>query len=189
VVRKSLKSIHASIIDYNKNGDITKVSSHSENLKKLGWNYSTGNLPAAYLTGLLLGKKAKGRPPYPDVWHTIGGGVEDYSRALSLIKKKKYDDPYLHSELQRELKEEAGISVKNIKNICPRFRKNPRQDIAQKNGKDVLHIFLEYFCELDKGEAVPGSDIVELKWVEKKDLKNVQLTKPSMEMYKELRWM
>src|SRR3989338_277980 len=59
VVRKSLKSIQASIVDYNKNRDIAKASSHSENLKKFGWNYGTGNIPAAYLTGFLLGKKAR----------------------------------------------------------------------------------------------------------------------------------
>ena len=138
---------------------------------------------------ILLGKKAKGVPPYPDVWHTIGGGVEDYDKALKLVENLQYDDPYLHSELQRELMEEARIKVKNIKNICPNFRKNPRQDIAKnKHGAQVLHIFLEYLCELDSGEPIAGSDIAELMWARKEDLKNIQLTKPSKEMYKELGW-
>ena len=59
VVRKSLKNIQASIVEYNKKGDIVRVASHSQNLKKLGWEYNTGNIPAAYLVGYLLGKKAK----------------------------------------------------------------------------------------------------------------------------------
>ncbi|MBI2208686.1 50S ribosomal protein L18 [Candidatus Woesearchaeota archaeon] len=59
VVRKSLKNIQASIVEYNKKGDIVRVASHSQNLKKFGWNYNTGNIPAAYLVGYLLGKKAK----------------------------------------------------------------------------------------------------------------------------------
>lgn len=59
VVRKSLKNILASIVEYNKKGDIVRVASHSQNLKKFGWDYNTGNIPAAYLVGYLLGKKAK----------------------------------------------------------------------------------------------------------------------------------
>lgn len=59
VVRKSLKNIQANIVEYDKKGDIVKVSYHSSNLKKLGWNYGTGNLPAAYLVGFMLGAKAK----------------------------------------------------------------------------------------------------------------------------------
>lgn len=60
VVRKSLKNIQACIIMYDKKGDIAKVSSYSGNLKKFGWTYNTGNVPAAYLVGFLLGKKAEG---------------------------------------------------------------------------------------------------------------------------------
>ena len=59
VIRKSLKSIQASIVEYNKKGDVVKLSFHSQNLKKFGWNYNTGNIPAAYLVGFLLGKRAK----------------------------------------------------------------------------------------------------------------------------------
>lgn len=59
VVRRSLKNIQAAIVEYNKKGDVVKASAHSANLKKFGWVYGTGNLPAAYLVGFLLGKQAK----------------------------------------------------------------------------------------------------------------------------------
>ena len=59
VVRKSLKNVQAAIVGYNKKGDVVKVSSHSSNLKKFGWVYGAGNLPAAYLVGFLLGKHAR----------------------------------------------------------------------------------------------------------------------------------
>ena len=59
VVRKSLKSVQASIVQYDKKGDIVKVSSHSSSLKKYGWPYSAKNLPASYLVGFLLGKMAR----------------------------------------------------------------------------------------------------------------------------------
>lgn len=138
---------------------------------------------------ILLGKKTKGQPPYPDVWHTLGGGVKDLEKATKLLKEKKYDDPYFHEELKRELKEEASISVKKIKNICPDFKKQPREGITKnKHGVDTHYIFLEYICEYDKGDAKHGDDIAELKWVSKDQLKNVPLTKPSQEMYSEMGW-
>src|SRR3989338_3385504 len=59
VARKSLAGIQAAIIEYHKEGDMTKAAAHSSQLRKIGWKYGTGNLPAAYLVGFLLGKKAK----------------------------------------------------------------------------------------------------------------------------------
>ena len=58
VVRKSLKYIRAQIVEFDKKGDKTLVSAFSKELKKLGWKYACDNLPAAYLTGLLIGKRA-----------------------------------------------------------------------------------------------------------------------------------
>jgi large subunit ribosomal protein L18 len=41
-------------------GDVVLASAHSKELvKKYGWKAATGNVPAAYLTGLLCGLKAK----------------------------------------------------------------------------------------------------------------------------------
>lgn len=37
------------------------ASAHSSELKELGWKAACGNMPAAYLTGLLIGKKAKAK--------------------------------------------------------------------------------------------------------------------------------
>lgn len=58
VVRKSLKYIRAQIIQFDKVGDKILVAASSEELKKLGWKFACDNLPSAYLTGLLIGKKA-----------------------------------------------------------------------------------------------------------------------------------
>lgn len=58
VVRKSLKFIRAQVIEFSKEGDKTLVAASSQELKKLGWKFAFDNLPSAYLTGLLVGKKA-----------------------------------------------------------------------------------------------------------------------------------
>ncbi len=58
VVRKSLNYITAQIIQFDKKGDKTLAGVASRQLKKMGWKFACDNLPAAYLTGLLIGKKA-----------------------------------------------------------------------------------------------------------------------------------
>jgi large subunit ribosomal protein L18 len=58
VIRKSLSNISIQFINFNPEGDQTVAQASSTELKKLGWT-RCGNIPAAYLTGLLAGKRAK----------------------------------------------------------------------------------------------------------------------------------
>ena len=59
VVRKSLRYITAQVIEFTPKGDKTLVSATSKELKKLGWKFAMDNLPAAYLTGMIIAKKCK----------------------------------------------------------------------------------------------------------------------------------
>ncbi|MAG52938.1 MAG: 50S ribosomal protein L18 [Nanoarchaeota archaeon] len=61
VVRKSSKNILLQIVKYEPNGDKVLISVHSNSLKKYGWNLNKGNVPTAYLSGLLCGKLAKNK--------------------------------------------------------------------------------------------------------------------------------
>lgn len=59
VVRSSLRNITTQLIKAEVDGDKVIVSACSSELKKnYGWQSDCGNLPAAYLTGLLCGNKA-----------------------------------------------------------------------------------------------------------------------------------
>ncbi len=58
VVRKSLNNIYVSVVRYDPKGDKVLIMVSSDSLSKLGWKGGTGNLPSAYLTGLLAGKKS-----------------------------------------------------------------------------------------------------------------------------------
>jgi len=58
VVRKSLKYIYVSIVQFDMKGDKTIATASSRELKKHGWTAATDNLPAAYLTGMIAAKKA-----------------------------------------------------------------------------------------------------------------------------------
>ncbi len=61
VARNTSKNVVAQIIVAKPHGDEVLVTAHSRELRKYGWVAPTGNIPAAYLTGLLCGLKAKAR--------------------------------------------------------------------------------------------------------------------------------
>ena len=58
VARKSNNHTRAQLIVTGGNGDETVASATSSELSEFGWEAPTGNLPAAYLTGYLAGKRA-----------------------------------------------------------------------------------------------------------------------------------
>jgi large subunit ribosomal protein L18 len=57
VVRRSLKYLTASVVEFSEKGDRTLATVSSKELKKMNWKFAADNLPASYLTGLMLGKK------------------------------------------------------------------------------------------------------------------------------------
>ncbi|QLH75338.1 MAG: 50S ribosomal protein L18 [Methanomassiliicoccales archaeon] len=59
VVRISLRNVSVQIVDYDPKGDRVLATAHSRELVEKGWDKACGNLPAAYLTGYLAGKRAK----------------------------------------------------------------------------------------------------------------------------------
>ncbi|MEM2093692.1 MAG: 50S ribosomal protein L18 [Candidatus Bathyarchaeia archaeon] len=58
VVRPSIRNLMAQLIEARPEGDRVLVACNSNDLKAYGWQGPTGNVPAAYLTGYLIGKKA-----------------------------------------------------------------------------------------------------------------------------------
>jgi large subunit ribosomal protein L18 len=61
VPRGTVKNYAVQIIVAKPQGDEVLAAAHSRELKKYGWKAPTGNIPAAYLTGLLCGLKAKAK--------------------------------------------------------------------------------------------------------------------------------
>lgn len=58
VVRKSNRHIRTELMVLDAKGDKTLAAASTLELKGFGWNGATNNLPAGYLVGLLIGKKA-----------------------------------------------------------------------------------------------------------------------------------
>jgi large subunit ribosomal protein L18 len=61
VTRSTVKNVIAQIIVAKPHGDEVLAAVNSSELRKYGWKAPTGNVPAAYLTGLLCGLKAKAK--------------------------------------------------------------------------------------------------------------------------------
>ncbi len=139
---------------------------------------------------IALGKKAQGRPPYPDAWHLPGGGVEDAALAASLFRRGDYDNDYFHQEVRREIREELGIEVKSVRCLVPQFLDEPLEDkTPNKQGEMTHYYFLGYLCDYASGELAAADDLEVAHWVKKSELSSYSLTPPSQVVFRELGWL
>lgn len=102
VIRKSLSNISIQFINFDSKGDKTIASAFSTELRKLSWN-RTGNVPAAYLTGLLAGKRARDKK------------IEEAVLDLGLQSSTK--GSRLYAALKGVL--DSGINVPHKESILP----------------------------------------------------------------------
>lgn len=61
VIRRTNKNIIAQFVNFDVKGDKVVFQANSHELIKKGWPFSRKNIPAAYLTGYMLGRKAEGK--------------------------------------------------------------------------------------------------------------------------------
>lgn len=132
VVRRSLKYITAQITESGKKGDKIIATATSKELKKLGWNFACDNLPAAYLTGLLIGKKSldkkfNGAVLNSGLYPSVKG-----SRVYAVVKGAK--DAGLNISIDEEIfpSEDRikGEHIKKFNNITSEFEKAKQKIIG-----------------------------------------------------------
>jgi len=117
---------------------------------------------------LLLGQKPKDVGPYPNTWHLLGGGI-------------KLGEESIIDALKREIMEEACIEIFDIERIPFDEDYEPN-----KHGEMTHYIFLVYRAKARTDKVIPADDIHELRWFDKKELKKIALTRPSIKLFKEL---
>lgn len=104
VIRKSLKNITSQLVEYDINGDRIVLGASSKELeKKFNWQFNRDNMPAAYLTGLLLGIKANKK------------GIKKAILDLGLNKSVKGGKVY--ALLKGAL--DAGLEIPHSKDVLP----------------------------------------------------------------------
>ena len=102
-VRKSLKHIRLQVLEAKIEGDHVLAAASSEELKKFGWLPPCGNIPAAYLTGLICGFRAKAK------------GIEEMVLDIGLHKPTKGSRVF--AALKGVL--EAGIRINHDEELLP----------------------------------------------------------------------
>ena len=123
VVRRGSRKITAQIIEYGEKGDTVRCCAVSDELKKMGWGYNPGNVSSAYLTGLLIGKKA------------IKNGINEAILDIGLYTPKKGSK--IFSVLKGAV--DAGLSIPYSADKLPdekRFRGEHIADYANKINDD-----------------------------------------------------
>lgn len=83
IIRRSLKNIIIQTAEYQDKGDKVSITIKSTDLKKHGWDLPTGNVPSAYLTGLLFAKTSKLKKGVIDIGF---GRITKNSRFSAAIK-------------------------------------------------------------------------------------------------------
>ena len=116
VVRTSNKHTKTHLSFYKEEGDENKCFTSTEELEDLGWENHTGNLPAAYLAGYLLGVKAEESEAILDI------GLQEYkqgNRVFAAVKGMKdagLDVPAGEDALPQE-ERLHGEHIKGMKDI------------------------------------------------------------------------
>jgi len=134
------------VIEYHADGDKILSSANSLELKKLGWDFNTGNVPAAYLTGLLLAKKAKDKK-IPEVIVDIGLNTPTKGSRIFAALKGAIDN---------------GINTPHSENMFPNEKRITGELIKDYLGsKDKLksHQFSKYL----KNKSDIGKKFKEIK--------------------------
>ncbi len=82
----SNKNVYVQVIKPEMGGDKVLASASSKDLVKMGWKFGCKSLPAAYLVGLIIGKKAKNAGIKEAILYT---GVKKFisgSRVAAVVK-------------------------------------------------------------------------------------------------------
>lgn len=115
IVRSSLANMYLQVAEALLVGDKILASANSKNLASFGWRAPDGNIPAAYLTGYLLGKKA------------VSSGLGKTILDMGLVSTTK------GSRVFAALKgaSDAGLSVSHDKSILPPKERVEGEHIAE----------------------------------------------------------
>lgn len=154
VVRRSTKGIRVQIVSFNDKGDTVLIEETSKSLKKHGWTGHTGNITAAYLTGLMAGMKARK--------NGVNDAVLDIGLQMSVKGSSIYaaaagvKDAGIEIPLGKEvMPDEKKISGKHISDYASKLKKDDQAKYKRqfsayiKNGTEPEKI-TENFAEIKK---------------------------------------
>jgi large subunit ribosomal protein L18 len=121
-VKVSDQNVAAQVIKPTPTGDIVITSAHSRSLVKQGWKGSMNNLPACYLTGLLVGRKALEKGVQNVVLYV---GKDHYTSRVAACMKGIYESGVNIPVSEESLPSEDRVSGKHIAEYAKILSENP----------------------------------------------------------------
>ena len=146
IIRKTVNSMTCQIVEHSPRGDKSLVSVSSRNLDSFGWRGPRGNLPGAYLTGLLCGTLANDK------------GVK--AAVLDMGLQTSTKGSRIYSALKGCL--DSGIDIPHSPDVLPpieRIRGLHIEEHVKKAGKkpDVANLFDGVKKNISSGKKTPAN--------------------------------
>lgn len=118
----------------------------------------------------LICRMPQDRGVFPGQWGLPGGGIEEGER--------------MEAALRRELREELGIEVSDIK---PLFFKDGQhtKSFADGSQREVYMIFLIFSCRANSSELKLSPEFSDYDWVKRDELLSYQLNNATIETFQQ----
>lgn len=121
-VKVSDQNVAAQLLKPTPTGDLVVASAHSRELAKHGWKGSFNSLPACYLTGLLLGKKAVANGTTDAILYT---GMDHFTTRVAACVKGMADAGLNIPMSEESIPSEERISGKHIAEYASSLKEDP----------------------------------------------------------------
>lgn len=114
----------------------------------------------------LIAKRSEREKAFPGLWTVPGGKLElnDYSKRAKDTEDCWYN--VFEHLIKREVMEETGLTVKNIKYLTSLSFIRP---------DNVPTVVVSFFADYDSGEVNLSEDLIDYAWVDLKEAKDFEL--------------
>jgi 8-oxo-dGTP pyrophosphatase MutT (NUDIX family) len=114
----------------------------------------------------LIARRSLEEAAFPGLWTVPGGKLNrgDYENSPKDTPDHWYN--VLEKLLQREVEEEVGLKIKNIRYLL---------SLAYIRSDNIPTLIISLFCDYASGEIKLPKDLIEYAWVDIKELKNYEL--------------
>jgi large subunit ribosomal protein L18 len=123
-VKVSDQNIAAQVLKLTPTGDIVIASAHSRELEKQGWKGARNNLPACYLTGMLMAKKALEKGVKNAVLYI---GKDHFTSRVAACMKGIVDGGISMPVSEESLPDQGRISGQHIAEYADTLKENQEE--------------------------------------------------------------
>ncbi|WP_415281802.1 50S ribosomal protein L18 [Candidatus Nitrososphaera sp. FF02] len=123
-VKVTDQNVAAQMLKPTPTGDLVIASAHSHELAKHGWKGSTNSLPACYLTGLLMGKKALAKGSDSAVLYI---GKDHFTTRVAACAKGIADSGVNMPVSEESFPDEERISGQHIADYAQSLKENAEE--------------------------------------------------------------